>query len=254
MAAEPLRELSAVVRAEWGKAWSVPAAVLWLGIAVVIALVTAMTLANDVVHAVSTGELPPGTRTPVSEVLGPVVSFAQIAVAGFALHLVTPEYAAGSIGPVFLATPRRWMVVAAKTAVAGAVAATLGAVLGPVSALLADAVLGGHAGTPVPMVHASAGAAGGCVRCRRAGRRGAGLPVPQRGGCPVGRVRPARRHARGTGHRRPVAARPGRGGVRLRHRGPLPAARARGAGRLVRGDPRPGRVDGDPPGCLASGR
>lgn len=160
MAAEPLRELSAVVRSEWGKAWSVPSAVLWLGIAVVIALLTAMTLANDVVHAVSTGELPPGTRTPVSDILGPVVSFAQIAVAGFALHLVTPEYAAGSIGPVFLATPRRWMVVAAKTAVAGAVAATLGAVLGPVSVLLADMVLGRHAGAPVPLVEASAGAAG----------------------------------------------------------------------------------------------
>ncbi|MFD2795644.1 hypothetical protein ACFS27_18940 [Promicromonospora vindobonensis] len=160
MVAELLRELSAVVRAEWGKAWSVPAAVLWLGAASVIALVTAMTLANDVVHAVSTGELPPGSIVPVRDVLGPVVSFAQIAVAGFALHLVTPEYAAGSIGPAFLATPRRSVVVAAKTAVAGTVAATLGAVLGPVSAQLAELVLGDHAGEPVPLVQASAGAAG----------------------------------------------------------------------------------------------
>jgi hypothetical protein len=157
---EAFRELSAVVRAEWGKVWSVPSAALWLGIAVAIALVTAMTLANDVVHAVSTGELPPSSRVPVTDVLGPVVSFAQIAVAGFALHLVTPEYAAGSIGPVFLATPRRWVVVIAKTVVAGAVAATLGAVLGPVSAVLAETVLAGHAGAPVSPAEAAAGTAG----------------------------------------------------------------------------------------------
>lgn len=160
MLAEPLRELSAAVRAEWGKTWSVPVPALWLGAAAVIALVTAMTLANDVVHAVSTGELPPDSRTPVADVLGPVVSFAQIAVAGFALHLVTPEYAAGSIGQAFLAAPRRWVVVTAKTVVAGAVAGTLGAVLGPVSVTMAHAVLGDHAGEPVPLVQASAGAAG----------------------------------------------------------------------------------------------
>lgn len=160
MPAEPLRELTAVVRAEWGKVWSVPTAVLWLGAATAIALVTAMTLANDVVHAVSTGELPPGSVVPVTDVLGPVVSFAQIAVAGFALHLVTPEYAAGSIGQTFLATPRRWVVVTAKTLVAAAVAATLGAVLGPVSALVADTVLGDHAGAPVSSVEAAAGTAG----------------------------------------------------------------------------------------------
>lgn len=160
MLADALRELSAVVRAEWGKAWSVPAPVLWLGAATAIALVTALTLANDVVHAVSTGELPPDSQVPVTDVLGPVVSFAQIAVAGFALYLVTPEYAAGSVGPTFLATPRRWVVVTAKTVVAGAVAATLGAVLGPASALVARTVLGDHAGAPVPLAEASAGAAG----------------------------------------------------------------------------------------------
>lgn len=160
MLAEPIRELSAVVRAEWGKTWSVPAPVLWLGVATVIALVTAMTLANDVVHAVSTGELPPGSQVPVTQILVPVVSFAQIAVAGFALHLVTPEYAAGSAGPTFLATPRRWVVVTAKTIVAGAVAAALGAVLGPVSALVAETVLGDHAGAPVSPAQASAGAGG----------------------------------------------------------------------------------------------
>jgi hypothetical protein len=158
--AEAFRELSAVVRAEWGKVWSVPSAALWLGAAVAIALVTAMTLANDVVHAVSTGELPPGSQVPVTDVLGPVVSFAQIAVAGFALHLVTPEYAAGSIGPVFLGTPRRWVVVVAKTLVAAAVAATLGAVLGPASAVLAETVLGDHSGAPVSPAEAAAGTAG----------------------------------------------------------------------------------------------
>jgi ABC-2 type transport system permease protein len=145
--ADALRELSAVVRAEWGKAWSVPEPGLWLGAATAIALATALTLANDVVHAVSTGELPPGTQVPVTDILGPVVSFAQIAVAGFALHLVTPEYAAGSVGPTFLATPRRWVVVT-------------GAVLGPASALVARTVLGDHAGAPVPLAEASAGAAG----------------------------------------------------------------------------------------------
>jgi ABC-2 type transport system permease protein len=142
-------EWLADVRAEWGKTWSVWVPALWLLAGVLISLVTSTALANDFVHGISVGELPRTARMPVVDAFGPSVSFAQVAVAGFAIHLVTPEYASGSVASTLIAQPRRWVVVTAKGFVAGVIGFALGALTGPIAGWADSWVLGSAQGEPL---------------------------------------------------------------------------------------------------------
>lgn len=153
-----LTGLRAGLHAEWGKTWSVWVPGLSLAAAVLIALVTASSLAFDLLHATAEGELPAGVRLPVVDVVGPALGFAQVAVAVFGLYLVTPEYAHGSLVPTFVAEPRRWPTVLAKCGVAVGVGAVVGAATGLGTALLVGVLLG-STGLPVPLWSMVSGAA-----------------------------------------------------------------------------------------------
>jgi ABC-2 type transport system permease protein len=159
MSADRVTELRSNLRAEWGKVWSVRGPSLWLVGALLMCLVTAWSLANDFVHSISTGEQPPGAQLPVIDALGPAVTFAQVAVVGFAMHLVTPEYASGSIGPTFLSQPRRWVVVAAKALTAAGVAAVVGLAVGALTAWGIELVLGDALGARIGLAPAGVGTA-----------------------------------------------------------------------------------------------
>jgi len=159
MSAEQLAEVRYNLRAEWGKTWSVRVPALWLTMTIVLVAVTASSLANDAAHAVSIGELPAGIRVPVIDAFGPAVAFAQLTIAAFAIHLVTPEYASGSMDTTFAAQPRRWVVVGSKAVIASGSGLALGLVLGPVTVAGVEFVLGGLRGDSVTASAAAVGMA-----------------------------------------------------------------------------------------------
>lgn len=150
----------ALIRSEWGKARSVRAPAACLAGAVLLAVATSFTLANDQVRAMQTGELPVGTVVPVPEILASSVAFAQLVVVLAALQLVTPEYASGQIATTFLSHPRRWVVVLTKVAVAGALGALTGLLTGPLSVAAAALALGDAPRVMVPAAEAAVMTAG----------------------------------------------------------------------------------------------
>ncbi|MFE5341288.1 hypothetical protein ACFQ80_13740 [Isoptericola sp. NPDC056578] len=149
-----------LVRSEWGKAWSVRAPAACLAGAVLLAVATAFTLANDQVRAMQTGELPAGTLVPVPEILASSAVFAQLVVVLAALQLVTPEYASGQIATTFLSHPRRWVVVLTKAAVAGLLGGFTGLLTGPLGLAATDLALGGAPRATVPAAEAAVVTAG----------------------------------------------------------------------------------------------
>lgn len=152
--------LVALVRSEWGKVWSVRAPAACLAAAVLLAVATAFTLANDQVRAMQTGELPVGTLVAVPEILASSVAFAQMVVVLAALQLVTPEYANGQIATTFLSHPRRWVVVLTKAAVAGVLGGLTGLLAGPLSVAAAELALGDAPRATVPAAEAAVVTAG----------------------------------------------------------------------------------------------
>jgi|GEM_PF-3952322 len=150
----------ALVRSEWGKAWSVRAPAACLAGAVLLAVGTAFTLANDQVRAMQTGELPVGTLIPVPEILASAVVFAQMVVVLAALQLVTPEYASGQIATTFLSHPRRWVVVLTKAAVAGVLGGLTGLLTGPLGIAATELALGDAPRASVPAPEAAVVTAG----------------------------------------------------------------------------------------------
>lgn len=132
------------LRSEWGKACSVWVPALWLLCSAVVCVVTGTTLANDFLHSTTTGELPPQARMPLTDALGPALATAQVAVAAFGTHLITPEFASRSILVTYATQPRRPVVLLAKVVVAGICAALLGAVMGPVVGFGARTLLASH--------------------------------------------------------------------------------------------------------------
>lgn len=141
--------MMAAVRAEWGRTWSVRAPWVTLAAVLVTVPLVATVLANDVVHAVSTGELPPGTSTAPAEALGPAVQLGLVVLAALAMHPVTTEYATGTARLTFQAEPRRWLVLAAKTTVVTLTALLAGVATGTAATLAVRAYLGEHA-APAP--------------------------------------------------------------------------------------------------------
>lgn len=141
--------------AEWGKAWSVWVPALWLTCAAVVCAVTATTLANDFLHSVTTGELPPEARMPLTDALGPALAVAQVAIAVFGIHLVTPEFTSRSILVTYAAQPRRHVVLLAKALVGVVGAGLLGAAIGPLVSLGSSLLLAGHEAGRLSMAAAS---------------------------------------------------------------------------------------------------
>ena len=138
------------LHAEWGKAWSVRAPWMCLVLTIAVTLTTASSLANDFVLSVGSGESPTGARMPVLDALGPALQVGQLAVAAFALQLITAEYATGSLRTTLLANPRRRIVLLSKALVAASCGAAVGAALGVCCALVVRLILAdrlGSAGT-----------------------------------------------------------------------------------------------------------
>lgn len=142
-----MSEAARTVASEWGKTWSVRAP--WACLAGTAALVTviALSLANDFVYGITTGQQPPGTLMPVADAVGPALQFGQLVFAAFALQLITAEYSTGAIRATLQAQPRRHLVLTAKALIAGVCGALAGAVLGAAAAWGSDLVLGVHAAT-----------------------------------------------------------------------------------------------------------
>ena len=140
------------VAAEWGKTWSLRSAWFAPPAAVVLTVLTAATLANDLVLDIAQHRRPATDTSAVLDPLGPAVQLGQLALVALAMVVVTSEYGTGLIRATFLARPRRGDVLAAKTVVATGVGLVAG--LGSAAAgwLAARAVLGAHArpGSPVP--------------------------------------------------------------------------------------------------------
>lgn len=131
--------------AEWGKTWSVRAPLLCLLGTVTLAVITAAALANDFVRGIGAGEFPSDAVMTAASAVGPAAQFGLLIFIGFAMILITPEYATGSIQPTFQAEPRRGVVLAGK-AIIGLVAGALsGAAVGVMALTASDFALQEHA-------------------------------------------------------------------------------------------------------------
>ncbi len=142
--------MSGTLASEWGKTWSVRAPWACLLATVVLVGLTSLSLTNDFVRAVATGEQPEGATMRVVDAVGPALQFGQLAFAAFALQLITAEYSTGLIRATLRAQPRRQLVLGAKAVVAGGTGAVVGAALGAVSAWGSAAVLGNHRAADEP--------------------------------------------------------------------------------------------------------
>jgi ABC-2 type transport system permease protein len=133
-----------VLASEWIKLWSVRstcaalliAAVLAVGLSALGTYLTATVAAH-----------PPAGRPALPDAL--TLSFsgfptAQLAVAVLGVLTFTGENATGLIRTTFVAVPRRWAVLAAKAATAGAVVLVTGELLAFASFFLTQAILAGH--------------------------------------------------------------------------------------------------------------
>jgi ABC-2 type transport system permease protein len=90
---------------------------------------------------------PPPPGGPITALTQSFLGYAEYAVlpAGvLGILAFTSEYATGLIRTTYAAVPRRWAVLAAKTAVVGAAALIAGEVLAFASFVLTQAILSGH--------------------------------------------------------------------------------------------------------------
>ncbi|MCX6469417.1 MAG: hypothetical protein NTW76_08900 [Corynebacteriales bacterium] len=120
----------AAVRSEWGKVWSVRTPGVWLAIAVVTGVLTTFSLGNDALLAITSGERGGPVSVDPVDVITPGVQVAQISLAAFAIHLVTPEYSSESMRVTVMASPRRWPILVAKAFDAVVTAGIVGGVVG----------------------------------------------------------------------------------------------------------------------------
>jgi len=146
------------VRAEWGKTWSLRSPFLCLAGASVLICATAWSLANDFVYGLARGDRGSGTTMEPIDAVAPAVQFGLLLLAAFVLLTVTSEYVSGSIRSTLLAEPRRWPMLAAKTAVSAFSAALVALVTVAVAGELVQLVLGEHAaaGASIPATAARA--------------------------------------------------------------------------------------------------
>lgn len=133
-----------VLASEWIKLWSVRSTYTALAVAAVLA-VGLSALGAYVTTTVA--DHPPAGGPPLPDAL--TLSFsgfpvAQLAVAVLGVLAFTAEQSTGLIRTTLVAVPRRWAVLAAKAATAGAVALAAGEVLAFASFFLTQAILSGH--------------------------------------------------------------------------------------------------------------
>lgn len=127
---------------EWVKLRSVRSNYLTLLVAAV--AVTGVTAVVAYSSATAPGPPPGGPMTPLTESFLAYAEYAALPVAVLGVLAFTSEYATGLIRTTFAAVPRRWAVLAAKAAAAGAAALIAGELLAFGSFLLTQAILAGH--------------------------------------------------------------------------------------------------------------
>jgi hypothetical protein len=133
-----------VLASEWIKLWSVRSTYAALSIAAVLAV--GLSALGTYLTATAAAHPPPGSP-PLPDAL--TLSFsgfptAQLAVAVLGVLAFTAEQSTGLIRTTIVAVPRRWAVLAAKAATAGAVALAAGEVLAFASFFLTQAILSEH--------------------------------------------------------------------------------------------------------------
>ncbi|TDE24987.1 ABC transporter permease [Nonomuraea mesophila] len=135
------------VGAEWGKLWSVRSTWWCLAGALVLMVLSALTLGGaTATEALREGDA--GVRVAAGEPVVSATPFVQFAMVAAAMLVITSEYASGSIRVTLQATPARGVVLAAKVLVVGPVMFAAGVVSGAVAAaavhvLLSAEVFGG---------------------------------------------------------------------------------------------------------------
>lgn len=126
------RTLWQVAGAEWGKLWSVRSTWWCLAGALVLTVLTAVTLGGSTVTDVLRDGAT-GVRVAASEPVVSATSFVQFALVALAMLTITAEYASGGIRVTLQATPVRGMVLAAKALVVAPVMFVAGVVSGAVA-------------------------------------------------------------------------------------------------------------------------
>ncbi|TDC87653.1 ABC transporter [Nonomuraea deserti] len=128
------------VGAEWGKLWSVRSTWWCLAGALVLMVLSAITLGGaTATEALRDGGA--GVRLTAGEPVVSATSFVQFAMVAAAMLVITSEYASGSIRVTLQATPARGVVLAAKALVVGPVMFAAGVVSGAVAAASVYVVL-----------------------------------------------------------------------------------------------------------------
>ena len=119
------------------------------GWTVLIAAVVTTGITAIIAHsfAATPGPPPGGPVTPLTESFLGYAEYTVIPVSVLGVLVFTSEYSTGLIRTTVTAVPRRWVVLAAKAAVAGAAALAIGEVLAFALFFLTQAILsGGHRG------------------------------------------------------------------------------------------------------------
>ncbi|MEV0612476.1 ABC transporter permease [Nonomuraea sp. NPDC050404] len=125
---------------EWAKFWSVRSTWWCLACAVVLTVLTSVTLGGaTVTDALREGRA--GVRVVASEPVISATSFAQFALVALAMMVITSEYLAGGIRVTLQATPARGVVLAAKSLVTGVVMFAAGVLAGAVATAVVYVVL-----------------------------------------------------------------------------------------------------------------
>lgn len=130
-----------VIAFEWTKLRSVRSNYITLLIAV------AVTIGATAILARTLASVPtalPGSFSALTASFLPYAEYTVIPVSVLAVLQFTSEYSTGLIGTTFAAVPRRWAVLAGKTAVAGAAALVTGEVLAFACFLMTQAILSGR--------------------------------------------------------------------------------------------------------------
>jgi ABC-2 type transport system permease protein len=127
---------------EWDKLRSLRSNYLTLLIAGL--AVTGLTAVTAYSFATTPGPPPGGPLNPLTGSFLAYAEYGVLPVAVLGVLAFTSEYATGLIRTTFAAVPRRWAVLAAKAAVAGAAALIAGELLASGLFFLTQAILSGH--------------------------------------------------------------------------------------------------------------
>jgi ABC-2 type transport system permease protein len=131
-----------VLASEWTKLRAARSNYLTLLIAAVVTIGATVIVAHA--FATTHGPPPPGPITPLTASFLGYAEYTVLPVSILGVLAFTSEYGTGLIRTTFTAVPRRWAVLAAKAAVAGAAALIAGELLAFGLFFLTQAILSGH--------------------------------------------------------------------------------------------------------------